>query len=58
MYFQKRGGCTVDFIVEDSDILDPNKTSHPVEFTMRFFNHKSLNNCLDCFDSKLENKNM
>uniref|UniRef100_A0A915MYN2 Uncharacterized protein n=1 Tax=Meloidogyne javanica TaxID=6303 RepID=A0A915MYN2_MELJA len=47
VYFQKRGGCTVDLIVEDSDILNFNDTSHTAEFTIVLYNGRnSLSDCL------------
>uniref|UniRef100_A0A915N4T6 Uncharacterized protein n=1 Tax=Meloidogyne javanica TaxID=6303 RepID=A0A915N4T6_MELJA len=48
VYFQKRGGCTVDLIVEDSDILNTNDTSYTVEFTIVLYNGRnSLSDCLE-----------
>nr|CAD2193188.1 unnamed protein product [Meloidogyne enterolobii] len=55
VYFQKRGGCTVDFIVEDSDILNTNDTSHTAEFTIVLYNGRnSLSDCLvECSNNLL-----
>ncbi|CAK5082290.1 unnamed protein product [Meloidogyne enterolobii] len=56
VYFQKRGGCTVDFIVEDSDISNTNDTSHTAEFTIVLYSDGQLSDCLmNC--SKLMNRN-
>uniref|UniRef100_A0A914NTP0 Uncharacterized protein n=1 Tax=Meloidogyne incognita TaxID=6306 RepID=A0A914NTP0_MELIC len=61
VYFQKRGGCTVDFIVEDSDFLNTNDTSHTAEFTIVLYNGRnSLSDCLkNCpFGSELMKTNI
>uniref|UniRef100_A0A915M1U7 Uncharacterized protein n=1 Tax=Meloidogyne javanica TaxID=6303 RepID=A0A915M1U7_MELJA len=46
VYFQKRAGCTVDLIVEDSDILNTNDTSHTAEFTIVLYSDGHLSDCL------------
>uniref|UniRef100_A0A915N861 Uncharacterized protein n=1 Tax=Meloidogyne javanica TaxID=6303 RepID=A0A915N861_MELJA len=57
VHFQKRGGCTVDFIVEDSDFLNTNDTSHTAEFTIVLYSDGLLSDCLmHC--SELMNRNV
>ncbi|CAK5085088.1 unnamed protein product [Meloidogyne enterolobii] len=49
LHFRKDENCTVDLIVEDSDILNPHNphdTSHVAEFTLGLYHHNSLSNCL------------
>ncbi|CAK5080811.1 unnamed protein product [Meloidogyne enterolobii] len=60
VYFQEDGDCIVDFIVEDSDILNFFDTSYTVEFTMVLYNYNdSLSKCLaNCSDFELMNTNM